>query len=229
MARRVAARAARRHEQRLRTRCDRVARDLAAPREVAQRHVARGEQAPVRGAEVEHRPVVSAREAVRVVHIVGALGHQQGLVHERVEHELALEAEQVERARAVLLQERAGRRPVLADHELRRVVRAVGGIGVLGAEPREQPLVLARCERRHEALRQARAHGRLRTRAQHLRGLHHVRVGVVHASVGIRHARQSTAAAAWGGKRVHEPGEMRFCAPAGVSWTPWPCATSSHG
>ena len=135
---------------------------------------------------------MGAREAVGEVHVVGALGLQQRLVHEGVEDELALEAEQVERLRAVLLEERAGRRPVLAQQDLRGVVRAVRRVGVLRAERGDQPLVLARRERGDEAARQPGAHGGLGALAEHLRGLHHVGVGVVHAAVRVGHQGATT-------------------------------------
>jgi hypothetical protein len=131
---------------------------------------------------------VCARESVRELHVVAALRLEQRLVHEGVEQELALEAEQVERLGAVLLEEGARRRPVLAQQDLRGVVGAIAGIGVLGAKRGDQAIVLAGRERRHEAARQARAHGRVRAFVEHLRRLHHVGVGVVHASMGVGHA-----------------------------------------
>ncbi len=118
VARRVPARAGRGDEQRLASEVDVLARHVSRAIEVAQRHVARRQQPAVDRAEVEHRPVVGAREAVGEVDVVAVLGRLELRVHEGVEDELALEAEQIERPRAVLLDEGSRGAPVLAQQDL---------------------------------------------------------------------------------------------------------------
>ena len=56
---------------------------------------------------------------------------------ERVEHQLAREAEQVERARPVLGEEAAGGREVLPEHDLVGLDRPVRVRSVAGGEPYE--------------------------------------------------------------------------------------------
>ena len=56
--------------------------------------------------------------AVGQVEVAAVLPVAQPTVVERVEHQLALEAEQVERTRPIVGQERAGGREVLAEHDL---------------------------------------------------------------------------------------------------------------
>ena len=62
-----------------------------------------------------------------------AFDAQHVRARERVEHELARESQQLERARTVVFDERAGRREVLAQHDLRLVLGAVLGVGVRAA------------------------------------------------------------------------------------------------
>src|SRR5438552_2871732 len=102
VARRVARGARRGNEQRLRAHRDRLLRHRARSLEVGERHVAGGEETPIDGAEVHHGAVVRAGETVGEVGIVLPLGVEQVGVQEGVEHELAREAEEVERAWAVL-------------------------------------------------------------------------------------------------------------------------------
>jgi len=127
-----------------------------------------------------------AGEAVGEVEVVAALRREQLAVHEGVEDELAREAQQVERLRAVLLQEGARRRPVLAQQDLRLVLGAVGGVAVLGRVAVDQ-LLLARLHARQEDGRQLRAHGRIREGVEPVGRLHEVGVGVVDRPVGVGH------------------------------------------
>ena len=71
----------------------------AALVESSERHVAGGQQAGVGRAELDHAPVVGPCGAERELEVAGVLPVVQAAVVERVEHELAREAEQVERPR----------------------------------------------------------------------------------------------------------------------------------
>ena len=62
--------------------------------------------------------------------VAGAFDAQHVRARERVEHELAREAEEVQRPRPVVFDERAGRGEVLAQQDLRLVLGPVLGIGV---------------------------------------------------------------------------------------------------
>ena len=93
--------------------------------EVGERDVAGRQQPRVDRAELDHAPVVRPRRADGELEVAGVLPVAQPPVVERVEDELAGEAEQVERPRPVLGDERAGRGEVLAVHDL-------GGLGARG-------------------------------------------------------------------------------------------------
>ena len=82
-------------------------------------------------------------DAVREVDVAAVLPVVQPAVVEGVEHELAREPEQVERARAVVRDERSGRGEVLARHDLGRLVGAVVVGGVLGGEAGERGVEIA--------------------------------------------------------------------------------------
>ena len=86
--------------------------------EVAQRHVQRRQQAVVDRAELDHPTVVGPGRADGQLEVARVLPVAQAAVVERVEHELAGEAEQVEGARPVVGDERAGGGEVLAQHDL---------------------------------------------------------------------------------------------------------------
>ena len=123
----------------------------------------------------------------------------QPAVVERVEHELAREPEEVERPRPVFGDERAGRGEVLAAHDLFGLGRPVLVRRVLGAQAIEGRLEVAQLLLRVTGLAQLVAAGerergdlvpeaRVRVVPQPARGLHDVRVGVVHHSTAhVRH------------------------------------------
>ena len=98
-----------------------------------------GQQARVDRAPVEDGAVLRTRERDRELGIAVAVEAQDRRARERVEHELAREAEQVERLRTVDVEERTGRGEVLAQHELRLVLGAVLRVGVAGALLRRSP------------------------------------------------------------------------------------------
>ena len=188
VARRVALRTAGGDQQGLAAHLDHLLRHLAGAREVRERHVAGREQPPVHRAEVDHRAVVGAGDADRVIEIVGVLDPVQELVEEGVEDQLRFHAEQIERTRAVLLEERARRAPVLAQHDLLLVARPVDRIGVPPPHALDQGL-LARADGREVELREPFAHGGIGEGVQPVGGLDDVGVGVVNAAVlDVRHA-----------------------------------------
>ena len=142
---------------------------------------------------------MGAGRAVREVEVVAVLPVAQAPVVERVEHELAREAEQVEGARPVLGDERPRRGEVLARHDLGRFHLLVLGRGVLGPQAIERgvevaqllvgvaglaQLVAARVPQRLDAV----ADVGIGVVTQPGRRLHEVRVGVVHdAPAAVRH------------------------------------------
>ena len=163
-------------------------------------HVAGGQQPGVDGAELDHAAVVRAGRADREVEIVAVLPVVEPPVVERVEHELAGEAEQVERPRPVLGEEAAGGGEVLAGHDLGLLDRAVLVGAVLRGQPVEggdevalllvgvaglAQLVAARVAQRLDAV----ADGGVGVVAQPRRRLHDVGVGVVddEARLVVRH------------------------------------------
>ena len=88
--------------------------------EVGERDVAGRQQPGVDRAELDHAPVVGPGRADGELEVAGVLPVAQAAVVERVEDELAGEAEQVERPRSVLGDERARGGEVLAVHDLGR-------------------------------------------------------------------------------------------------------------
>src|SRR5262249_37708106 len=121
---RVRPRARRRHEQRLAPHLERLAGGRPRPLEVRQRDVTRWEKPGIDRAELDERPVVRPREAVREVEVVAVLDALEGLVGEGVEDELTGDAEHVESGGSVLGDEAAGRLEVLSEPDLLGVVSA---------------------------------------------------------------------------------------------------------
>ena len=161
---------------------------MAAALEVGERDVADRQQARVDRAEVDDGPVVGPGDAVGVVEIVAVLGVVQLVVVEGVEDELALEAEEVEGERTVLLDEGAGGPVVLPEPDLLGVPGPVLRIAVLLAglfDPVELRLVGNVVDRL-----QLGPHVGVGVGRQPVWGLHDVGVGVVHGS----HASQRTPA-----------------------------------
>ncbi len=117
---RVGWRATRSNQQRGRTQSDRLAGQFAGALEIGQWDVQRGQQARIGGTELDHRPVVGPGRADRQLHVAGVLPRAQPRVVERVEDQLAGEAEHVERPAAVLGDEAAGGGEVLAVHDFGR-------------------------------------------------------------------------------------------------------------
>ena len=111
---------------------DGFARRRRSALEILQRYVAGRQQAPVDAAEIRHHPVVRLRGGVAELDIV-ALVEAEIAEAERREHELAGEAQEVERARPVLRQEGAERLVVLAQQDVLIRAGAERRIGLLGA------------------------------------------------------------------------------------------------
>ena len=189
-----------RDQERRGTEFDRLRRQIAGAIEVDQRHVERGQQPAITGAELDHRPVVGAGSPDRQLHIAGVLPVPQPTVVERVEDQLARETEQVECPAPVLGDEPAGGSEVLAGHDLGRLGLEVLGGPVAGDEPIERLVDVAQLCIRIAGLLQLVAAGVRQRRdpisdrwigviAKPVRSLHHVRVGVVHHEAGgvVRH------------------------------------------
>ena len=189
----VARRAARRDEQRGGAHGDRLGGHRAGRVEVGERHVARRQQPGIDGAELDHPPVVRPGRADGQLEVAAVLPVVQAAVVERVEHELAGEAEQVERPRPVLGEERPGGGEVLAVHDLRRlgvaVLRRCGAVSasrandaveVAAAARPGSPSGAARCRRRTSASARRSRIARVGVVAQPRRRLHDVGVGIVH-------------------------------------------------
>ncbi len=134
---RVPRRAARRDQQRRRALREGVAGGGHRAVSVDQRDVEGGQQARVDRAELEHAPVVGAGGGVGEVG-VGVLHVVQAPVVERVEDELAREAEEIEGAGAVLGDEGPRGGEVLARHDLGLLVGPVLGRGVPGPQRLER-------------------------------------------------------------------------------------------
>ncbi len=118
MRRRVPSRASRRHQQGCGTHVDRLARHGIGPIEVGERDVAGGEQTRIDRAELDHPTIVGAGGSVREVEVGLVLPVVEPAVVERVEQQLALDADEVEHPGSVLGQERAGCGEVLAVHHV---------------------------------------------------------------------------------------------------------------
>ena len=188
VARRMRLRTGRRHEQRFRPGGNHVSGHRPSPIEIGERYVARRQQPGVDRAEVEHRTVVRARDAVGERGVPLVLGGAEVVVQERVEHELAPEAEQVERPGAVFLDERPHRAPVLPEHDLVLGLRPFRGIRMPPTELIDVGL-LTRLDGCDEERCELTADVRVGIGHEPVRGLDHVRVGVVHhAAFGVRHA-----------------------------------------
>ncbi len=86
--------------------------------EVAEGHVAGGQQARVGRAELDHAAVVSPSDTVSQLRIALVFPVVQPPIVKRVEDQLTREAEQIEGTRPVLGQERTRCREVLALHDL---------------------------------------------------------------------------------------------------------------
>ena len=167
---------------------------------VGQGDVEGRQQAAVDRAELEHAPVVGAGRGVGQVEVAGVLQVVQTAVVERVEDELAREAEEVQGAGPVLGDERARGGEVLARHDLGLLVGPVlgarrgasrscveGGDQVallVGGIARLAQLVPARVAQHGEPVPE----GGLGVVAQPGRRLHDVGVGVVDdPPLGVRH------------------------------------------
>ena len=130
---------------------------------------------------------MGAGQAVGVLEVAAVLGPLELLVGEGVEHELAGEAEQVERARTVVRDEGSRRPPVLAEHDLLLVEGAVVGVGVLPAGVVDERL-LTRRHRGDVEGPHALAQPRIGVPDDPFGRLDHVRIGVVDRATGrVRH------------------------------------------
>jgi len=134
---------------------------------------------------------VRSRGTVRQLQVAAVLPLEQATVVEGVEHQLALETQQVECPRPISGQERAGGSEVLAQHDLRRfrghvrIAAVASGEALKGSVEIGQLFVdgagllqlvaTAEVERRHTI-----ADGRVGMIAQPGRRLHDVRICVVH-------------------------------------------------
>ena len=180
---RMVVRAARRDQQRLGAKLDRLARRLGCALEVEQRHIAGRQQALVDRAEIDHVAGVRARHGIGEVVVLAAFQHVGEIEQRRGEHELAGEAQQVDRARAVLLAPRAERVPVLGQHDLRIVeVSPTAPLGIL------QPAVEAVAAREQHVVGDGGAVLRLEMVGEEARHFHDVRIGIVNdAPAGVGH------------------------------------------
>ena len=111
---------------------DRLARALGGAVDVRERHVADGQQPPIDAAEVDHPTVVAGRQRVRQLDVVAAVEGAQRAEVGRREHELAGDAEEVERLRPVAVPDRSEGEVVLAEHDLLRVLGPELGVVLLG-------------------------------------------------------------------------------------------------
>ena len=111
----------------------------------------------------------------------------QIVVEEGVEHQLAGEAEEIERARPVFVDEGAHRAPVLAQHDLGFRLGAVGRIEATLPEGLDETL-LAGLHGADVDGTHAVPNLRIGIGLEPFGRLHHVRIGVVHdAAFSIRH------------------------------------------
>ena len=184
MRRRLVPRRRRRHEDRAAAHLHRLRGRAACEFGIGERHVPDGDQPRVVVAEVDHRAVVRAGPAVQQLDVVARELHRR----ERAEHELRVEAEEVERAAAFAGIERAECAPTFRAHQVvfergRRGRIAAARFGAAhcffgeGTRPAEiqrpQPL----------------AHGGVGVLHQPVVQFHQVTVGVVvRAALGVHHA-----------------------------------------
>ena len=122
---RMTGRASRRDEQSGGSHLDRFVGHRGRVSDRAQRHVAGGEQPRIGRTELDHPSVVRAGRTERELDVARVLPVAEATVVERVEHELAREAEEIDGTPAVLGEERAGRGEVLAVHDLGSLVSGV--------------------------------------------------------------------------------------------------------
>ena len=186
---------------------ERVARGRHRALRVGQGDVEGRQQAGIDRAELEHAPVVGAGRGIGQVGVAGVLQVVQPAVVERVEDELAREAEEVEGAGPVLGDEGPGGGEVLARHDLGLLVGPVRSRGMAGPQRVEggdqvallgggiaglAEFVPARVAQNGEPVPE----GRLGVVAQPGRCLHDVGVGVVdHPPLGVRHGTLPSASA----------------------------------
>jgi hypothetical protein len=173
--------AARGDHQRLGAECDRFLCGLGGALEIDQRHVARRQQAPVDRAELDHVPRMRPRHGVGEVGIRPAFEHRRVVEQRRREHELAGEAQKIDRARAVLARGGAERRPVLGEHDL-AVIEGFAAARIL------EMAVKALVPWEQHVVADAAAILRLEMIVQEARQLHDVRIGIVNdAPAGVGH------------------------------------------
>ena len=182
---RMIVRAARRDHQRLGAHVDRFARGLRRLLKIDQRDVAGRQQAPVDRAEIDHVAGMGAGHGIGELGIAAAFEHRGIVEQGGGEHELAGKAQQVDRARAVLLLVRAQRFPVLGEHDLRVV--EVGGRS--GLEPGAVKALVAR---KQHAVGHDGAMPGFEVFGQEPGRFHDVCIGVVNdATTGVGHGSSS--------------------------------------
>ena len=159
---------------------DRVVDRLFGQLRDLQRYEADPEQPLIVRAEIRDRPVVRARAAVDDLEVdfVAAEDAEELRHREGREHQLALEAQQVERAASFRRIERAERLPSFGGHQIRFELRhgfsieaAIGGVGDRAIR---EPAGGAEIERG-----QPLAHLGVGVRNQPVAGFHQMAVGVV--------------------------------------------------
>ena len=177
------------HHECSRSRFNRLCGDGGSSLERRQRHVANGKQSMIHGAELGDATVVGTGHGFGQHWVLGFGGGEEPR-RKRVEHQLALYADEVHRRRSVVSQEAAGGRIVLSQHDLRRILGAI--VSVVMAERASIHLGLAMIidqlvpQQRHPAAPPGVGVG-----AQPVRRLHDVCVGIVgHPFPEIRHGRR---------------------------------------
>ena len=123
-----------------RTHIDRLLRHRRRQLEIDERYIARRQQALIYRAELDHAAVMRAGRAVSEVEVAAALPVIQPAVVERVEQQLALQTEQIERTRPIVSEKRPGGREVLAQHDLLRLDCSVGVAAVALGQLQEGPI-----------------------------------------------------------------------------------------
>ena len=98
--------------------CDRLDSHRSRALEIDERHEANRQQTAIDRTEVDDGAVVRTRDAVGEVWVSSMLVTDEVIGQERVEDELAREAETIERPWPILANERAHRAPILSDHDL---------------------------------------------------------------------------------------------------------------
>ncbi len=133
--------------------------------------------------------MLRARDRHRQLVIAVAVEAQRVRTRERVEHELTREAEEVERAGAILVEERARGEEVLAQRDLRFVVGAVRRIVVQRRRPLDRVAGRGVLVGVGPHLREPGPGGLVEVGGEPIGRLHDVRVGVVHRSGRVGHTR----------------------------------------